>query len=268
MTEPARPSTRERIIQKIGGYSAPLVWWRARRPAWAWRLSSPYGKPTSRFADENGLAVLRGEFEGLGFPPSALGHTNYLGAKLIGTYEPPVISFLCEQAPAHDLFVDFGSGDGFFPTGLGRLNSDLRLIGYEVNGYEQKLAGEIARLNGVTLEARTLASQDELRKLPEGRLLLLCDLEGLEEDFLDPEAVDRLKDTTMAVEVHSQFRPNVIDVLNSRFRETHEIEHFHSTKPDPESLPELKGWSAEEARLIIHDGHEPTEGWMTFVPRN
>ncbi len=263
-----KPSTRERMIRKIGGYSAPLLWWRARRPGWAWRLSSPYGKPTSRYAKENGLSVSRGEFQGLEFPPEALGHTNYLGAKLAGTYEPPVVSFLCREAPSHDLFVDLGSGDGFFPTGLGRLNPELRLIGYEVNKYERKLAGRIAAANGVELEARTLASQDELGNLPEGRLLLLCDLEGLEEDFLDPDAVDRLKQTTMAVEAHSQFRPDVVDVLTERFRDTHEIEHFLSTKPDPRSLPELEGWPAEEARLIIHDGHESTEGWMTFVPRN
>lgn len=267
MPEAKTASLRERIINRIGGYSAPLLWWRARRPTWAWRISSHYGKPTSRYVAENGLTVQRGNFKGLEFPPRALGHTNYLGAKLAGVYEKPVVDFLAGNAGSHEVFVDLGSGDGFFLTGLGRINPDLGLLGYELNGYERRLADAIAEVNRTRLELRERADQEALKYLPEGRLLLLCDLEGLEEDLLDPKAVPRLKDATMAVEAHSQFRPNVVSVLTDRFRDSHEISYVASKNGESSGIPELGGWPEAEASIVLHDGHGEGEGWMFFLPR-
>ena len=261
-------SIRERAIGLIGGYSPPLLWWRAKRPRWAWEIHSQFGKPTSRYVDQQGLSIGRGGFEGLRFPPEAIGHTNYLGAKLAGVYEPEVVEFLAGQADSHELFVDLGSGDGFFLTGLGRLNPQLRLIGYEVNRYERDLAARIAEANGVSAEFRSLADQRELKGLPAGKLLLLCDLEGLEEDLLDPDDVDRLREATMLVEAHSQFRPDVVPTLTSRFEKTHEVNYFSSSRTDPGTLPELADWPREESEIVLNDGHDASEGWMTFVPRH
>lgn len=230
-------------------------------------MYSHYGKPTTRYVEEQGMTVKRGGFAGLEFPSQALGHTNYLSAKLAGVYEPEVVRFLVEQAPSHDVFVDLGSGDGFFLTGLGRINPDVKLIGYEVNRYERELAARIAAENGVSPELRSLAEPNELLNLPPGSLLLLCDLEGLEEDLLDPVAAERLREATMVVEAHSQFRPNVVTVLTKRFEGTHEVTYVPSSAANPESLPELADWPADESAIAVHDGHQDSEGWMTFVPR-
>jgi len=226
-------SIREKLINRLGGYSPLLLWWRARRPRWIWRASSHYGEPTSRYVSERGLSISRGPFEGLEFPQEAVGHTNYLAAKLAGSYEPPVVSFLAGQAPSSEVFVDLGSGDGVFLTGVGRLNPEIRLIGYEVNRYERRLASMIADRNEVELELRSTADQQEIDSLPEGRLLLLCDLEGLEEDLLDPVSAGSLRGATMVVEAHSQFRPDVVSVLTSRFEKTHEIEYIPVSPADP-----------------------------------
>ena len=179
-----------------------------------------------------------------------------------------MVSFLASQAPLQKSFVDLGSGDGFFLSGLGRLNPDLHLIGYEVNRYERELGARIAALNGIQAEFRSLADEKELRNLPEDGLLLLCDLEGLEEDLLDPVVAPVLLNATMVVEAHSQFRPQVIPVLTSRFEATHHVEHLTSTRSDPGSFSELNDWPADQVEIALNDGHEPTEGWLTFTPRS
>ncbi len=259
---------REWVIQKVGGYSPVITWYRAKRPRWLWRLTSPFGKPTSRYIEQNGLTVKRGAFSGLKFPESAIGHSNYLGAKIAGTYEPPVVSFLAEQATESELFVDLGSSDGFFLTAVARMNRDkLRAIGYEINPWERTTAQRLAALNGVTIETRERATSAELASLPAGRLLLLCDLEGLEEDLLDPDSAPRLRDATMAVEVHEMFRPDVATTLTRRFAATHEIARIAAEPSDPKGIPELLGWDPGPASLVCHDGHERGEGWMTFVPK-
>ncbi len=258
----------QRAIGLIGGYSPVLLWWRAKRPGWAWRLHSSFGKPTTRYVRQNGLSVRRGGFEALEFPAGAVGHTNYLAAKLAGVYEPDVVSFLVEHVSGKKTFVDLGSGDGFFLSGLGRLHPELKLIGYEVNRYERALAQEIARTNGVETELRSLADESELRNLPDDGLLLLCDLEGLEEDLLDPARSPALLNATMVVEAHSQFRPDVVPLLTARFEKTHEVKYIPSVETDPGSLAELKDWPEDQAEIAVYDGHLPTEGWLTFVPRD
>lgn len=266
MFEPRPPSLRERLILRIGGYSKFMYWYRSRRPRWFWRLTSPFGKPTTRYVRENGLEVKRGAFAGFRFPAQALGHTNYLASKLMGVYEPEVVQFLAEQAEKADVLVDLGSGDGFFCVGAAR-TAPLRSIGYETNQFERKLAEEIARENGVKIETRGLATVAELQQLPEGRLLLLSDIEGLEEDLIDPIAVPRLCEATMVIETHEQFRPNVIEVLTSRFSATHEIERHFASKPDWNQCPEVVGWEQKEFDLVAYDGHQSGDSWMTLVPR-
>ena len=267
MPDPQPTSFRERLIQRIGGYSSFMFWYRSVRPKWLWRRTSPFGRPTSRYVSENGAAIRRGAFAGLVFPESALGHTNHMAAKLIGTYEPGVIAFLGEQVGSTDVFVDLGSGDGFFCTGMARLGP-VRSIGYEVNRYERKVAQQIAAVNNVEVETRGLADETELNALPDGRLLILCDIEGYEEELLDPQLVPRLREATMVVEAHDQFRPDVITVLTERFRETHEIERIFARPADPSEFDELKGWDEKSAELVVFDGHaSPDESWLIFVPK-
>jgi len=260
------PPLRERLILAIGGYSRLLTWYRARRPRWLWRMVSPYGRPTSRYVAEHGLTVRHGPFAGTRFPEASLGHTNYLGAKLLGTYEPPVVRFLSEHASESDLFVDFGGGDGFFCVGLARNVKSLRTISYELNPHERKLSHEIASENDVAIETRERASLEELADLPGGRLLLLCDLEGLEEEILDPEAAPRLRDATIAVEAHEQFRPGVIRLLTARFEPTHSVTWSGAASADPAAIHELAGWDPESSGLAVYDGHRPGEGWLFMVP--
>jgi len=200
------------------------------------------------------------------FIDEAVGKANHLSPKLIGSYEPDVADFLGEQAPEHDLFVDLGSGEGFFCVGVARL-SPSRVIGFELNRYERRLSKRIAAANGVEAETRGRVDHDGLNSLPPGRLLLLSDIEGLEEDLLDPVAVPRLKEATMIVEVHEQFRPDVVATLSERFGPTHHLEHFAAGEPRPEDYPELAAWDSDEAKWAVFDGHLPGQGWMSFIPR-
>lgn len=143
MFEPKSPPFREGLIHAIGGYSVLFYSYRALRPRWLWRLSSPFGKPTTRYVQEHGLKVKRGPFEGLEYPAKALGHTNYLSSKLMGTYEPEVVDFLGQHVSSCDVFVDIGSRDGFFCVGAARMSSSL-VVGFETNRFERRLAGHIS----------------------------------------------------------------------------------------------------------------------------
>jgi hypothetical protein len=200
------------------------------------------------------------------FIDEAVGKANHLSSKLIGSYEPDIASFLGEQAAGHELFVDLGSGEGFFCVGVARI-SPAWVIGFELNRCERRLTERIAAANEIEVETRGGVDHDGLNSLPPGRLLLLSDVEGLEEDLLDPEAVPRLREATMIVEVHEQYRPDVVATLTERFAPTHHLKRFSAEEPRPDDYPELAAWGPEEARWAAFDGHFPGQGWMSFIPR-
>lgn len=259
---------RERLIERVGGYSAVMTVYRWIRPRWWWRLTSPYGRPISDFVSAHGLVVLEGPFKGQRFCSRALGHSNYLGAKLAGTYEPPVARFLSERVADADVFVDLGSGDGYFPVAAKRL-ADVHAIGFETNRFEVRLAKRNAAANGVELEMRGAATIPELNRLPDGNLLLMSDVEGLEEELIDPAQITRLTEATMIVEVHEAARPNVVETLSGRFAATHEIERIFSAGGQPNTAGVLAGLDPREASLVAFDGHgDDSDSWMTFVPRS
>lgn len=158
-----------------------------------------------------------------------------------GSYEPDVLDFIEDQVGASDIFVDLGSGDGFFCAGVAKIG-EVKVIGYETNSFERRLALDLARVNRVEMDIRGLATPRELDTLPEGRLLLLSDVEGFEEDLLDPEECERLKAATLVVEVHEMIRPNVVRVLKERFDGTHTITRVFAQVSDVGNFSELEAW--------------------------
>ncbi|HTU14854.1 MAG TPA: class I SAM-dependent methyltransferase [Solirubrobacterales bacterium] len=265
MPEQESIDRRRRLIEFVGGYSKLMVRYRATRPRWLWRVTSPFGKPTTRLVERYGPEVRRGPFQGTKFSKNSLGHANYLAAKVLGTYEPEIVRFLADHVPSSATFVDIGSGEGFFCMGVAR-SGPIRVIGFETNRFERKLALENAHVNGVKIELRGFADSEALSDLPDGKLLLLSDIEGFEEDLLDPETSPRLLTATMAVEIHEHIRPNVVSVLTERFRDSHVIERIGMTERSTD-LPELAGWDEKSAALAVNDGHLARDGWMTFVPK-
>ena len=264
MTRGSRIKTA--VASRFGGYSPFMRWYRTVRPRWLWRMTSPYGAATTRYVKENGLKVKRGPFVGLTFPPRALGHANYLASKLAGSYEPDVLDFIEDQVGASDIFVDLGSGDGFFCAGVAKIG-EVKVIGYETNSFERRLALDLARVNRVEMDIRGLATPRELDTLPEGRLLLLSDVEGFEEDLLDPEECERLKAATLVVEVHEMIRPNVVRVRKERFDGTHTITRVFAQVSDVGNFSELEAWGSEPASFALSDGHSEGNSWLMMKPK-
>ena len=77
----------------------------------------------------------------------------------------------------------------------------------------------------------------------------------------------RLTDATMVVETHEQFRPNVIEILTRRFRDTHHVNRLFAAPPLAEDHPEVAGWDPKSVELTVYDGHIDGDSWMTFVPK-
>jgi hypothetical protein len=256
---------RSRLPLAIG-YSGALRWYRRLRPRWLWERINPLGRATRRYVREHGLAVRRGPFAGLVYPAAAIGNVSFLPAKLLGCYERELSPVLA-RAPDFDVFVDIGSGDGYYSVGVKRLSPRTQVIGYETDRAERRLAAQLAARNAVTIDLRGSADHDALNGLPAGRMMLLADVEGYEYELVDPVVVPRLLDAAMIIELHLPAHPDIVEVLSARFGGSHHIELVTGGTKDIRRYPELAGWETSQASYAISEGRIDTGSWLVLQPR-
>ena len=84
-----------------------------------------------------------------------------------------------------------------------------------------------AKLNEVSsqIEIHSACGISELRNALKDttRATIICDVEGHENDLLDPTAVPTLKIANILVETHEFVVPNVTQIISTRFAKSHDI---------------------------------------------
>lgn len=230
-----------------------------------WERTSPLGRVTARFVAQHGLTVRHGLFAGMEYPFDTVDKAWFLPAKLLGCYEQEVTEEI--SATAFDGFVDIGSGDGFFCVGVKMRRPEVTVIGYETDAYQRRAAKRIAEANEVSVSARGMATPDKL-ELPDGRLLVLCDIEGGEIDLMDPELVPRLREASLIVETHAHVQPDVLHILTQRFRRSHDIRRIDGQPRSPAVYRELDGWDAEAGNVAVSEGRGAYGSWLIMHPKS
>ena len=149
--------------------------------------------------------------------------------KLLGTYEQElhsVVDSLRTQRP-YQRVINIGAGEGYYAVGLALHLPQSRLTAFEADPDSRKVLSQIAHANGVAsrLTIREFCIppllQEELGT--GGRALVVCDVEGGEQELLDPKVIPALADTDILVELHDFIIPGISDTIRERFARTHRI---------------------------------------------
>ena len=103
------------------------------------------------------------------------------------------------------------------------------------------------------------------------RPVVVCDIEGGEEDVLDPQKVPPLKSCVILVELHPMYVDGIEDEIFSRFEATHTMTTMRmssrSISDIPEDIRELLPqaealWAVDEVKL-----RGPVGIWMLLKPK-
>jgi hypothetical protein len=97
--------------------------------------------------------------------------------------------------------------------------------------------------------------------------LVICDVEGAEDELLDPAAIPALTRASILVELHDMDKPGVTTRIESRFAPTHDIQRWDSRPRTAADLPD--GVDRADPRFLeMMDEHRQSQqSWFLMLPR-
>lgn len=212
------------------------------------------------------LVVQSGPFSGLAY--DALSTGSLLGAKILGCYEAEIGHWFkaAIDIAEYDTFIDVGCAEGYYAVGMATKCLHLSVYAFDINESAQMMTEQLAARNHVNsrltvggeCSPRVISELLKKSNLP----LVLVDIEGHEDEFLDPELVPELRYADIIVELHEFKRPGLTYRLLSRFADSHEIEAVAAV-PDPWKSESLRyshaiGLSVE----VVAEGRHRPQIWL------
>jgi hypothetical protein len=226
---------------------------------------------------EGGTRVVNGPFEGLRLRSESYFSPIY--NKLLGAYERE-LHHVVEQviALSPSLVVDIGAAEGYYACGLAkRCGEHTRHIAFESDFRSRFVLRRNLEANN--LGGRVLVSEQcsaaELQRVIQpatGQVFVLCDVEGMEAELLDPALVPGLVQAHILVELHEFAIPGVGDFLKQRHATTHVIEEIVS---EPRSVKDLIGdtpvswlrWLPQSTIARFADERPSNQSWLFMRPK-
>ncbi len=171
-----------------------------------------------------GKIVLGGPFRGMEFLEQSSEGCHI--AKLLGCYEQPLFPHIEEAILSEfELILNIGCAEGYYAVGMAMRMPETKILAFDTNKQAQASCHGLAIANKVSdrVHVGGTFSTSDFQKYQTDRTLLLCDIEGAENELLDVRLANQLKDMFIIVESHDCLRPGTTQRLNERFSATHDI---------------------------------------------
>jgi hypothetical protein len=209
----------------------------------------PIGYLVHLTRQKTGCKVAGGPFNGMRYIQHSAG-SAYI-PKLLGMYECELntcVEAICARKPA--LIVDIGAAEGYFAVGLALRNPQARVIGYEMEDLSREYLNEMVILNEVasriSIRGKCEPADLEAALADDAAPVVVCDVEGYEQQLLDPAAVPALEKAAILVELHDFIVPRITETLQERFSQTHHIIHIWQEPRHRDEFP----WKTLGTRLL------------------
>ena len=140
---------------------------------------------------------------------------------------------------------------------------------YDLHEGRRALCQSAAEENGVggRVSIGAECNAEEMAALAGRRVLMVCDIEGGEREFLDPARIPALKGFDILVELHEVIDKALPEEIISRFSDSHEIERFAHQARDPNAFEELEKISHLDQWLALWEGRQGPTPWA-FLSAN
>jgi len=196
----------------------------------------------------HGTVVMAGPLKGLDFVIESEEGCHI--AKLLGCYEQPLLPYI-EAAiqSGYPTILNIGCAEGYYAVGMARRMPSTRVLAFDLNPKAQQVCAELAARNNVAerVAVGALFKPEDFARHAGQRVLVLCDIEGVERELLDPAAAPALAGMDLIVESHECLIPGVTKLLIERFSATHDITQVEDN--GQRQLPDAPPWFNNLAHL-------------------
>lgn len=216
--------------------------------------------------------ILSGPFAGMNFTP-AFRKDACCAQVLLGTYELELrdtVEAICARPYARAVVL--GASEGYYLCGLAFRMPACEALGYEMDETQHGGIRELAEKNGVgarvAVRGRATAGRLKGDLSNAASTLIVCDVDGAEDELLDPAEVPALCHADILVETHDHLTPGITDRLLRRFGATHHIEEIKSRERTAADAPANSPLVADEAVGAMDEFRGGEQSWLWMTARN
>jgi hypothetical protein len=189
--------------------------------------------------------VAGGIFRGLKYCAKSIG--SQYDPKLLGCYELELQRTLAGLfARPWKKIINVGGGEGYYACGCASQAPDSAIDVFEASAEGQGLIRQMAELNRVADRVRVAgvcSAADLARSVGSGdATLIIMDVEGAEDQLLDPATIPALRHCVILVELHEFLIPDLGPRLEGRFQTTHRICSIWAENRTWAALPYPRSW--------------------------
>ena len=217
---------------------------------------------------KTGDRVVSGPFKGMHYGVRASEGSR--SARLLGVYEASLAPAIEEAvARAYRVVVDVGSAEGYYAVGLALRLPQARVLARDDNPAAQALCRALAELNGVADRVEIGGRMDhaDFDLCLAQPTLVVCDIEGAEDQLLDPLRAPGLARADILVECHDAMQPGLTDRIAARFAASHDITRIGRAL-DTSALPAwMEDWSDLDRLVALWEWRAGPTPWLWMKAR-
>lgn len=170
-----------------------------------------------------GNKVFAGPFRGMTLINDIM--TRHFAPELLGTYEWEIHDALGSiMAKPYKHIVNIGCSFGYYSVGFALRMPDVIVHAYDIDPQAREQCRKMAEMNGVA--DRVIIGErfngEDYAAFADDETLVFMDIEGAEQELLDPEAFPALKKMDVVVEMHDLITPQLSTTIPQRFAATHD----------------------------------------------
>jgi hypothetical protein len=214
--------------------------------------------------------ILSGPFKGAKLKLQS-NWSDDVGAMLIGQYEPEVLETLSSlDLHSFDAALDVGCSNGYYLVGLGSVNREIRLIGFEASEHDRKLTIENLALNGIDHRAKVLGFCDarilKNEIVSSVKPLVIIDIEGAEEEIFDETEIEAYRNAEFIIEMHDIDDDRVTKKIELMFGRSHSVKRIKRAGRNPFVLESFHRRHDFEAFALTFENRGITSRWLHLKP--
>ena len=242
-----------------------------------YRFTKIYRKKINfQLASKLNFTVTNGHFKGMKLIKSPFWSHSDLGCKILGVYEHQIQNLLFSIIKTSSIknFIDIGGADGYYAIGSLVSNQVSHCYVFEKNIKGRQSIKKSAEINqvldriSILNEANEKTLQELLNSINCKDSIILCDIEGLEYDLFNENIFNKLSNTNLIIEIHSETptlhkkRDAFLKIVKKYF----EVRRIFEREKNFEEIKIINNLRDLDRNIILSEGRSVLGEWWHLKP--